>query len=233
MQEISQLSPKPACAIVVGDLAWKTGTPAEYAAFGTELQPLHKAGVPVHLALGNHDLRETFLTAFQADAPKQRPVDGKHVLVVELPSIDLIILDSLDAPESIPGECGVMQLKWLAEVLGRNSSKPAIAFIHHNPQWPGPKEKLIGLKDTTGLWECLKLHSRLKAIVFGHLHSWRLEKKDDIHLINLPAVGFPFDPKGVSGWVDLKLSDRGATVTVQAFDRTHTEHRKTHDLRWR
>src|SRR3954469_11821435 len=32
--ELAKLDPKPACAVIDGDLAYKTGTAAEYAAFG-------------------------------------------------------------------------------------------------------------------------------------------------------------------------------------------------------
>ncbi len=231
--EITAVTPRLACAVINGDLAWKLGTPGEYARFTDAIAPLQKANVPLHLVLGNHDTRAAFLDGVKAAHPKESPVDGKHVLVVELPRADLIILDSLEPRLGIPGECGSAQLKWLGQVLDRNPTKPAVTFIHHNPQWLTPKEELIGLADTVAFWDILKSRPRVKAHVFGHTHTWKLDKKDGIHLVNLPAVGYPFNPNGVTGWIDMRLTDKGAAMTVHAFDTKHAEHLKTSEVTWR
>ena len=54
----------PAAVIINGDLALKVGKPGDYQAFIPLIAPLKKAGLPVHLTLGNHDNREEFLRAF-------------------------------------------------------------------------------------------------------------------------------------------------------------------------
>src|SRR5690349_1411277 len=51
--EVVKLDPKPACAVIDGDLAYKTGTAAEYALFAKLIEPVRAAGIPLHLGLGN------------------------------------------------------------------------------------------------------------------------------------------------------------------------------------
>jgi 3',5'-cyclic-AMP phosphodiesterase len=233
VKEVAALDPRPVCAVINGDLAWKLGTPGEYARFAAEIEPLQKLNVPLHLTLGNHDARTSFLADVKAAQPKDRPVDGKHVLVVELPRADLVLLDSLEPRLGTAGECGAAQLKWLGQALDRNATKPALVFVHHNPQWSPPEGKAVALVDTMALWDVLKSHPRVKAHFFGHTHSWRLDKKDGIHLVNLPAVGYPFQPNELTGWVDMRLTDKGAELTIRSLDIKHAQHMKTTELAWR
>jgi Icc protein len=233
VKEVAALDPRPSCAVINGDLAWKLGTPAEYARFVAEVEPLQKANVPLHLTLGNHDARASFLDGVKTARPKPSPVDGKHVLVVELPRADLVLLDSLEPKLGSAGECGPAQLKWLGQALDRNSTKPALVFVHHNPQWSASDGKGIGLLDTPALWDVLKSHPRVKAHFFGHTHAWRVTNKDNIHLVNLPAVGYPFQPDEVTGWVDMKLNEKGASLTIRALDAKHPQHMKATELAWR
>jgi hypothetical protein len=45
----------------------------------------------------------------------------------------------------------------------------------------------------------------VKAVIYGHLHHWNVQQKDDIHLIGLPPVACVFVPNDPSGWVSMKL----------------------------
>ena len=62
--EIRGLGSRPAGAIVAGDCAFLQGEAGDYTMLGELLKPLRQAGLPVHLALGNHDQRERLLAAF-------------------------------------------------------------------------------------------------------------------------------------------------------------------------
>lgn len=232
VREVAGLEHKPSCAVICGDLAWKTGTRGDYMRLTTELAQLQAAGIPLHMALGNHDNRAEFLAGVIAAPPKARPVDGKHVIIVELLCADLVLLDSLEPKHGSGGECGAAQLRWLGEALDRNREKPAVVFVHHNPQWQR-SANAITLSDTTGLWDVLKPRTRVKALFFGHTHVWKVEKKDDIHLVNLPAVGYPFKDSEVTGWVDAKLTDRGMTMTMHSLEPKHALHMKATELIWR
>src|SRR5258706_11163283 len=126
--EVTKLDPKPACAVIDGDLAYQTGTTAEYALFGTLIEPIRAAGIPLHLTLGNHDHFGRFAEGLDKLRPKDRPVDGKQVLVVELERANLFVLDSFDPKNAVGGILGASQLKWLASALDARKDKPALVF---------------------------------------------------------------------------------------------------------
>ncbi|MFM9031369.1 MAG: metallophosphoesterase, partial [Opitutaceae bacterium] len=58
--EILAAGTRPAGALVDGDLARNTGEAGDYATLARLIAPLREAGVPLWLALGNHDHRERF-----------------------------------------------------------------------------------------------------------------------------------------------------------------------------
>ncbi len=74
--EILALKPPPAAAIVAGDTAFLQGHAADYAVLLDLVKPIRTAGVPVHLALGNHDDRDNFHKAIAAAEPKAPAVAG-------------------------------------------------------------------------------------------------------------------------------------------------------------
>jgi hypothetical protein len=232
--EVAELNPKPVGVLVNGDLAYKTGTPGDYQALGNLVKPLRQAGLPVHLGLGNHDQRDHFLQAFARAGQQEVPVEGKHVLIVELQRANLFLLDSLDPEVGVGGLCGEKQLQWLATALDARPRKPALVFVHHNLQWkPDDAGKFSGLSDATGLWPLLAKRPQVKAYVFGHTHTWKLETKDDIHLVNLPAIGYPFAKEQLIGWLDVHLSEKGASLEVRGLDRKHPDHGTKVELTWR
>lgn len=232
--EVVKLDAKPACAVIDGDLAYRSGTAAEYANFAKTIQPIREAGIPLHLGLGNHDHFERFSSGLAMHRPKDRPVDGEQVLIVELPRSNLFILDSYDPKGGVAGKLGETQLKWLAASLDARRDKPAIVFAHHNLQYePNKDGKWGGLRDSAALWPVLKERPQVKAYVFGHSHTWRLTEKDGIHLINLPAIGYPFSKTEVTGWVDARLKNEGIALEVRSLDPKHPKHGEKKELTWR
>jgi 3',5'-cyclic AMP phosphodiesterase CpdA len=232
--EVAALGPKPAAVVLDGDMAYKDGTPDEYRLFGQLIEPLRQAGLPLHLTLGNHDNRDKFLGAFAAAAPRERPVEGKHVLVVELERANLFLLDSLEPKRGSNGECGAKQREWLAKALDARPKKPAVVFAHHNLTWTADGKGFhSGLTDVPDFWPVLKERKQVKAYVFGHTHTWKLDVKDEIHLINLPAIGYPFSKGVLTGWVDVVLKENGVALEVHGLDAKHADHGKKADLTWR
>src|SRR5947209_5557475 len=67
--EVAALGPLPAAVTIDGDLALARGASEDYTTLIDLLKPLRKAGLPVYLALGNHDDRGHFHNAF----PQQKP----------------------------------------------------------------------------------------------------------------------------------------------------------------
>lgn len=232
--EVAKLDPKPACAIVDGDLAYQTGTANEYAHFGTLVEPIGTAGIPLHLGLGNHDHFGRFAAGLEKLRPQSRPVDGKQVLVVELPQVNLVVLDSYDPKIGVGGKLGEEQLKWLTAALDARKTKPAVVCVHHPLQFePDKTGKWGGLSDSNAMWPILNDHPQVKAYIFGHTHTWKLAEKDGIHLINLPAIGYPFAKSEVSGWVSAAFGATGVNLEVRAIDTQHKKHGEKATLTWR
>ena len=231
--EVAKLTPGPVCAVVNGDLAHKTGTAAEYKLFASLVEPVRSAGIPLHLGLGNHDSFDRFAEGMDQFRPKDRPVEGKQVTVVELERANLFVLDSFDPKNSVGGIFGESQLKWLAKALDDRKTKPAVVIAHHPLQFEAPKGKASGIADTNDFWPILKARPQVKAFVFGHTHTWKLAERDGIHLINLPAIGYPFAKAEVTGWVDAVLTEKGIKLEVRAIDPKHPKHGDRAELTWR
>ena len=226
---VAGLDVLPAAAFVVGDLAHQTGEIADYEAFVALLDPVRGAGLPVHLALGNHDHRTRFLLALP---PAQPPVVNRCVAVVRAERANFFILDSLDQTNAVPGRCGESQLHWLTAALDARHDLPAIIVIHHQPDEHDPV-KTTGLMDTHELLEVLRPRRQVKAIIFGHTHDWHVTRQNGLHLINLPPVAYVFAAGRPTGWVDLQLENDGARLELYASDPTHAEHRQPLKLAWR
>jgi Icc protein len=231
VQEVLAWSQRPAGALVNGDLALNSGETADYATFAELLLPLRAGGVPLHLALGNHDHRERFWAALQQDKRVTAPVADKQLAIVRAARANWFVLDSLDQTLSTPGVLGAAQLAWLARSLDANADKPALVMTHHNPSFGGNKN---GLVETDALFEIMRSRRHVKAYFFGHSHRWSVEQDSSgLQLVNLPATSYPFDKVQPSGWVVANLEPQGMKLELRAINRTHAAHGKVHDLKWR
>ena len=134
----------------------------------------------------------------------------------------------------VGGKLGAAQLKWLTTALDARKDKPAVVFAHHPLQFePDKNGKFNGLADAADLWPALTARPQVKAFVFGHTHTWKLAEKDGLHLINLPAIGYPFARTEVTGWVDARFTAGGVRLEVRALDAKHPKHGTTAELAWR
>ena len=228
--EVSALTPAPAGVFVNGDCSLDHGLAEDYATFTDLLAPTR--ALPFHLTLGNHDDREIFWTSLKDTRPATPVVASKHVSVVEGARVNWFLLDSLDVTKATPGRLGDEQRAWLAQALDARPAKPALVMVHHNPV-SAVVGKKAGLLDTEELLALLLPRRQVKALFFGHTHTWKLTEQDGLHLVNLPAVAYPFAKSEVTGWVDLKLRDDGASLELRAIDTQHAAHGKVTALKWR
>ncbi len=228
---VAALNPKPAGVVLNGDAAFLKGEPGDYALLGELLKPLADARIPVHLTLGNHDHRENFRAGLIRGMDRT-PLMSRHVSVLETARANWFLLDSLDRVNGTPGELGREQLAWLAQALDARPGKPALVVLHHDPQWSAPAQR-SGLVDTESLFAVLVPRKHVKVVFFGHTHRWRRERHEGIHLINLPPVAYLFDKVSPNGWVDLRLPEGGAVLTLHAFDPQHRQNGETVELAWR
>jgi 3',5'-cyclic AMP phosphodiesterase CpdA len=229
--EVLRLPEAPAGVMITGDCAYNTGELADYSNVGDLLVPLRKAGLPVHLALGNHDNRERFWQSFKNEKESTRPLADRQVALLRTANVNWYILDSLETTLSSPGLLGPDQLHWLAKALDENPKTPALVVIHHNPGLNGGN---LGLKDTLPLFEVIRPRTQVKAYIYGHTHAWKVEPDTSgIHLINLPPVSYVFREGEPIGWVHAFIEDGGMQLELSCFDKTHKAHGQKVKLQWR
>ena len=187
--EILALDPLPANVVCFGDIAYHWGQREDYVLAHGLLQPLVDAGIRLTLGMGNHDRRGNFLEVWPEYA-KTSPVPGRIVSKVELPHVDLLLLDTLNALEvekfrkSNPGELDDAQREWLAETL-KAATKPVLTCAHHKPD-----------EDKVGLGALLLKSEACRGHIHGHWHKWA---RDIIHsgwepqqvkpYVGLPSTG--------------------------------------------
>jgi len=194
------------------------------------LDPIRAGQIPVHLALGNHDNRERFWDALHEEKAAKRPLADRQVLLMPTRQANWFILDSLETTLSTPGLLGRQQLDWLASALDANRKKPALILVHHNPGLSGN----LGLKDTTALFEVIRPRRQVKAYIYGHTHTWKIEQDSSgIHLVNLPPVAYVFQQGNPSGWVQATLATDGMRLELRCLDQKHSAHGQVTNLKWR
>ena len=216
---------EPDGAIICGDLARLEGEIDDYENLKRLLEPL--SGVPVGLVLGNHDNRRNFLRVFPKPVGAQ-DVKDKHVVVFETPAVRLVLLDSLFMVNQVPGLLGKAQRTWLDNYLRGASGLPTILFVHHTLD-----DGDGSLLDWPRVLDIIRGQRLVKAVIYGHSHVYGFRTESDIHLINLPAVGYNFGDAHPVGWVEARFATSGAEFTLRAFGGNRTRDRETHKLQWR
>lgn len=187
--DILALDPLPANVVCFGDIAYHWGQPEDYV-LATELfKPLTDAGIALTLGLGNHDRRDNFLARWP-DYGARSPVPGRVISKVELPDVDLLLLDTINAKPvekfkgSHPGELDPAQREWLAETL-KAATKPVFTCSHHRPN-----------EDKVGLAKLLQNAPACKGHLYGHWHKWNRDflhtgwnPQDVFSIVCMPSTG--------------------------------------------
>jgi 3',5'-cyclic AMP phosphodiesterase CpdA len=218
---------RPEGIILNGDAARLTGELADYEAVKQLLAPLAEQA-PVYIGLGNHDDRDNFFKVFDHPSGNRQKVAGKHVLVIERPSMRLIILDSLFYVNKAAGLLGKAQRDWLARYLEASDVRPTVIFVHHT-LGDGDGDLL----DVERLFLLTRPRKTVKAIIFGHSHKYAFSEEDGIHLINIPAVGYNFSDDEPVGWVEAVFTAKGVDLKLRAFAGNRAADGKSRSLSWR
>jgi 3',5'-cyclic AMP phosphodiesterase CpdA len=184
---------------------------------------------PVAITLGNHDDRKNVLTGLTSRAGDAQPIDNKLVTAVDSGAFRLVFLDSLLATNVTPGQLGRFQREWLASYLDSSAQKPVVVFVHHNPDLASD----TGLVDAERLLQILLPRRQVKALIYGHTHTYRLEQLGGMHLINLPAIGYNFADGEVIGWMGSEFSREGVELRLHALGGNMALDGKTASLSFR
>ena len=252
-RQVTAFPERPAGLILNGDCV-HVGGKEEYELLARKFALLEK--VPIHVTMGNHDHRDNFSDVFRERTQSDRVLlEDRHVSVLKSQHANFVLLDSLtmqhpERPVKGPGKLDKNQLEWFASVLDAESDKPAIVVVHHNVDPSNEyrqrveKEDLIvqsadpvrgfkgGLEDTDRFLDLLHAKPHVKAVVFGHMHQFRIFKWRKVFFVSMPPVGYTFGPKEAVGWIRMLLRDSGGTLEMQTLDTKHARHQKRVDLSW-
>lgn len=233
--EVAASEGNPRGVFIDGDLAFNTGESGDYRVFLKLIEPLRKAGLPVHLAMGNHDDRGNFREALGVEAAREAAVLDRCVSVVNTPGLRFIVLDSLDKVNSTPGVLGDQQIAWLADRLDSDQKTPTLIFQHHYLQLPSNNHARGGLLDTEPLLEVIQPRKQVKGVVYGHSHRWEHGKVDgsDLPMVNLPAVGYVFAANQPIGWSAMRLGDGGVEFELRCIGGDTSKHGEKVEVAWR
>ena len=228
--EVIQLNPRPAAVLINGDCAFREGLSSDYERFVELLRPLREHGLPVHLAMGNHDRRDNLWKTVPDSEEHVSQLPHRQIAILQMERANIFILDSLEKTAATPGSLGEKQVTWLAAALDQHAAKPAVVFVHHQPD-ENPDVK--GLKDTRALLDVLLPRKQVKALIYGHTHHWEVKRREGMHCINLPATAYVFVQGDPIGWVDAHIKENGISLKLLCIDKKHAKYEETVDLIWR
>ena len=196
---ICEMDPQPDLLLATGDLVERGGQESSRRLESA----LSVVPFPVHMCLGNHDLRGPFRKQF----PDVPTVDGFVQYEVDLPELRLLFLDTLEEGRHGGSFCET-RAAWLSERLSEENSKPTILVLHHPPIESGidwmnthPDEPWVArLADTVAG------HYQVKGMITGHLHrnisTWWRDISLAICASTAPQVALdlkPIDPENPDG----------------------------------
>ncbi|MDH2924536.1 Icc protein [Nicoletella semolina] len=148
--------------LATGDLAQDQCSQA-YTRFAEMVKPLEK---PVFWLEGNHDIQPAM---YQGLTPFPQIQSEKHILMGE--KWQVLLLDS-HIPTLSKGELSQDQLNWLARKLEEYSERFTLIALHHNilptnSAWLDQHS----LANSEALTTILAQFSKVKAILYGHIHQ--------------------------------------------------------------
>jgi 3',5'-cyclic AMP phosphodiesterase CpdA len=186
-----------------------------------------EANTPLCLTLGNHDDRLNFLAAFSPVSIAGGAAPEKSIVILEREPFRIILLDSLFRNDLVPGLLGKAQRDWLADFLSSAAAMITLVCVHH-PLADGD----MNLLDSARLWEVLRPHSSVKAVIHGHDHVYRHSSENGLAIIGLPAVGMPLEKDQTLGWIEAHLDEEGGRLRFHVTEGSVPADPEVRQLTW-
>lgn len=189
---VKELSIQPVCFIISGDLTHE-GDTADYQHFRTLVdEAAADFGVPVLVALGNHDHRNHFREGYLGESPS----NAAYYYTSTVDGLRLIVLDSeiSDEGEKVEGKLDPTQLEWIKAELTTPAPRGTIIVLHHPPM-----RNAFRLLDNHILTNPDELAAAIKGsdvigLLSGHIHFNSLSSFHGIPSAAGAGVAFNLDP---------------------------------------
>ncbi len=199
LKMLCEMTPQPDILLATGDLVDR-GDQESYQRLENALSVVP---FPVHMCLGNHDLRTPFMKQF----PNTPTADGFVQYEVDDGPLRLLFLDTLEEGRHGGAFCET-RAAWLEARLSEKQDKPTILVLHHPPVESGidwmnthPDEPWV-----TRLADTVAGHYQVKGMITGHLHrnisTWWRNISLAICASTAPQVALdlkPIDPENPDG----------------------------------
>jgi len=213
--------------LVCGDLARLNGDLGDYKNWQTLMSPIF-AKMPVHVAMGNHDLLKNYYQVFGEPKEKIAAIKNKHVLVIKKAGLRFVVLDTHVESNNSLGLLGKVQRQWLEHYLDGEDARPVFVFLHH-----ALSDSDTDLLDTDRLVKIILPKRQVKAVFYGHSHCYSHTKIEDLDVVNLPATGYSFAKEQPIGWMEGGFTAKGVDLILHAIDGNKALDGQRHALIWR
>ena len=154
---------RPDLLIATGDLT-EHGDAASYRQLANAFSI---CSFPVHMCLGNHDIRSNFTAQF----PELPVADGFVQYALEAGGVRILMLDTVEEGRHGGAFCD-MRAKWLRTTLAQDRNTPTIIGMHHPPveigiAWMNTHHAEQWVSNFT---QAIQDAPNIKGIMCGHVH---------------------------------------------------------------
>ncbi|MFN8590323.1 MAG: metallophosphoesterase [Thermomicrobiales bacterium] len=225
LQRIQRLETPPAFIVISGDLS-DDGSIASYEVLKQVLAESVAPGIPVLLALGNHDHRAHFRQVVLGETSPDP--EARYCYSRLIDGLRVIVLDSV-----IPGEdggvLGEAQLAWLAAELAQPAPRGHLIVLHHACRLAAPVHHAPAfiVRDVEALAAVIAPHAAtVRGVLAGHSHQANAAPFAGTLYATAPAAlcqldflaGEQYIPVSGSGLNLCRLDDNGLVVNPEFVD---------------
>ena len=182
--------------------------------------------IPVHLMMGNHDIRENM---YKSLPNLPRDPNGFVQYRLDTDQGVMLFLDtSKDGVDAHEGEYCARRQAWLANELHLAGAQPTFLFMHHPPFQVGmPIVDDIQMQEPNAFAETLQEAHNIRHAFFGHIHKTVYANWRGIPFTSLPSLNHqnPLVPDSVPielsneppAYAVITITEQQITVVTEPF----------------
>ncbi|TLS51777.1 phosphodiesterase [Paenibacillus antri] len=215
LASVAALRTKPAFLVVSGDLT-HDGDVEDYRFLRSLVDDAERElGIPIHVALGNHDRRPAFREGFLGEAPSEQ----SYYYSFLSGGLRVVMLNT-QVPDSHAGRIDEAQLVWLRELLEQPAPLGTV-LVHHHPAVRTPTTVMDDhlLENASDLARAIE-GSDVIGLLSGHIHYHNVGTLNGALCAAADGVAFGLDASAEramrflerSGYNLATVKDRGISV---------------------